>query len=167
MDSSRKELIKKLFDNSEAVKRGMYNYAHGHFRNAPLARAPLEVLFAIKYMQPASSKAIASRLSLTPGAVSQSVDTLDQEGYVMRTADKSDRRIQHLALSKKGEKLLAEMGKRRYRMMEEITQDLTLEELNVWLTVQVKMAARLKAAHEKQHAPEVKTKRRTNDTKLV
>ena len=159
MDKARAELIQKLFDNSEAAKRGMYQYTHGYFRNLPIARAPLEVLSAIKYLQPVSSKEIASQLSLTPGAVSQSVDTLDQEGYVVRTIDQGDRRIQHLALSKKGEELLTELDKRRYSMMEEITQDLTLEELRVWLKVQVKMASRLKAAHQKQQAPESNTKK--------
>ena len=161
MDTTRTELIQKLFENAEAAKRGMYFYTHGHFRNLPLPRAPLEVLYAIKYMQPVSSKEIASRLALTPGAVSQSLETLDQEGYVTRTADQQDRRIQHLQLSKKGEKLLSELDKRRYKMMEEITQDLTLEELRVWLKVQTKMGARLQAAHAKDQASGIKTKKET------
>ena len=161
MDKARTDLIQKLFDNAEAAKRSMYFYTHGHFRNLPLPRAPLEVLSAIKYMQPVSSKEIASRLALTPGAVSQSLDTLDQEGYVVRTADQQDRRVQQLKLSKKGEKLLAELDKRRYKMMEDITQDLTLEELSVWLTVQAKMGARLQAAHLKDQANDIKAKKET------
>jgi MarR family 2-MHQ and catechol resistance regulon transcriptional repressor len=159
MAMKRSDLVKRLFENAEAAKRGMYGYGHAYFRNMPIPRAPLEVLSAIKYMQPVSSKEIASKLSLTPGAVSQSVEALDQEGYVVRKADVSDRRIQYLALSKKGEKLLADMDKQRLGMMEEITQDLTVEELEVWLNVQTKMAARLKAAHLKQQAKDLKTKK--------
>ena len=159
MDKARADLIQKLFENAEAAKRSMYFYTHGHFRNLPLQRAPLEVLSAIKYMQPVSSKEIASRLALTPGAVSQSLETLDQEGYVIRTADPKDRRVQHLRLSKKGEKLLTELDKRRYKMMEDVTQDLTLEELSVWLKVQTKMGARLQAAHSKDQAHDIKTKK--------
>ena len=158
MNKARADLIKELYENSEAVKRGMYGQSMSHFRDLPLARAPLEVLTAIKYMQPVNSKEIATRLYLTAGAVSQSVEVLDQEGYIVRKADPSDRRIQHLVVSKKGDKLLADMQKRRYAMMEEITQDLTLEELHVWLKVQVKMGARLKAAHKKQ-GTDVKTKK--------
>jgi DNA-binding MarR family transcriptional regulator len=159
MEQSREELTKRIFEHSEAMKRGMYTHMQAYFHNLPLSRPLLEVLSAIKHLQPVSSKEIAQQLYLTPGAVSQSVESLDQEGYLVREADANDRRIQYLRLSKKGEKLLQDVEKQRRNMMEKAMQGLTLEELTVWLKVQTKLIQQFQAAQLKAQAEHIKPKK--------
>ena len=159
MEQSRQEIIKRIFEHSEAMKRGMYTHMQAFFHKLPLSRSQVETLSAINYLQPVSSKGLAEQLYLTPGAVSQSVDALHQEGYLIRQSDPNDRRVQFLKLSKKGEKLLQDIEKRRRSMMEATMKDLTLEELAVWLKVQVKVSEQFKAAHLKAQADQAKTKK--------
>jgi DNA-binding MarR family transcriptional regulator len=150
MQQKREDIIKRIFEHSEAMKRGMYTHMMAYFHNLPITRPQLEVLSAIHYLQPVSSKDIASQLYVTPGAVSQSVESLDDQGYILREADTTDRRVQYLRPSKKGAKLLQDIEKQRRSMMENVTQELTLEELTVWLKVQTKMAEQFKARHTKE-----------------
>lgn len=149
MAQAREELSRRIFETSEAMKRGMYTHMQAYFQNLPISRAHLEVLSAIKHLQPINSKEIARQLYLTPGAVSQSVDGLSQSGLILREADLTDRRIQHLKLSKKGEKLLQDIEKRRRSMMENAMKDLSLEELTVWLKVQTKLSEQFQAGQLK------------------
>ena len=159
MERTRADIINRIFEHAEAMKRGMYGHMQAYFRNLPVQRAPLEVLSAVKHLQPVSSKEIARQLYLTPGAVSQSVESLNQHGYLVREADQADRRIQYLRLSKKGEKLLTDIGRHRREMMEQVMRDLTFEELTVWLKVQTKMAEQFQAAHQKGQSTDTKTKK--------
>lgn len=149
MQQNREEIIRRIFEHSEAMKRGMYGHMQAYFHNLPITRSQVEVLSAIAYLQPVSSKKIAQRLYLTPGAVSQSVETLDSQDYLVREADPTDRRVQYLRLSKKGDKLLQDIEKRRRDMMEQVLQNLTLEELMVWLKVQTKLGEQLHTTHVK------------------
>jgi DNA-binding MarR family transcriptional regulator len=146
---AREEIIKRIFEHSEAMKRGMYTHMQAYFRNLPITRSQLEVLAAIKHLQPVSSKEIAHQLYLTPGAVSQSVESLSQDGYVAREADATDRRVQYLKLIKKGEKLLQDIEKQRRAMMEQAMKDLTTEELELWLKVQTKFVEQFQSVYNK------------------
>jgi DNA-binding MarR family transcriptional regulator len=159
MSEAREAIITRIFEYSEAMKRGMYTHMQAYFRNLPVSRAQFEVLGAIKHLQPVSSKEIAKQLYLTPGAVSQSVESLDQLDYLVREADPADRRIQYLKLSQKGERLLQDFEKSRRSMMEQAMKDLTLEELTVWLKVQIKVSEQYHAAQAKTQAAHSKTKK--------
>lgn len=161
MDHSRQEIINRIFEHSEAMKRGMYTHMQAYFHHLPVTRSQLEVLSAIKYLQPVSFKEIARQLYLTPGAVSQSVEALNLEGYVLREADLSDRRIQHLKLSSKGEKLLHDIENRRRALMEEALKDLTFDELALWLKVQTNMSKQFQAVHLKADTANLHEKKET------
>lgn len=156
MEQSREDIVRRIFEHSEAMKRGMYGHMQAYFRNLPVTRSQLEVLAAISRLQPVHSKEIARQLYLTPGAVSQSVEALDQQNYLIREADLSDRRIQYLKLSKKGEKLLQDIEKRRRSMLEQAMQNLSLQELTVWLKVQTQLSAQFQTTHLKSRATHIK-----------
>ena len=139
MSKHRELLVQKLFENMDAVKRGMSSHMQQLNRNCPVSRTQLELLFAIRHSQPVSFKHLAQQLYLTPGAVSQLAEGLEDNGLISRHADESDRRIQCLRVSKKGNRLLENIEKQRNSFLEVIVADLTDEELALWLRVQEKM----------------------------
>ena len=145
MKQSRDQLIEALFDSMNAVKRGFHGSLQNMTRDFPISGAQLELLFTIRGNQPTSSKQLATMLHLTPGAVSQLLDSLLQHNLVTRQTSEQDRRVQYLSLSEKGEQLLHNFEKARRKIMEAIIADLSDEELEVWLRVQQKMIAYFKS----------------------
>jgi DNA-binding MarR family transcriptional regulator len=137
--------MNNLFENTNALKRGMAGHLQALYRNCPIPRSQLELLFAIQQHQPISFKHVAQQLYLTPGAVSQLAEGLEQQQLITRTADADDRRIQCLSITPKGEKLLQQVEKHRQSLMESVMQELTDEELAVWLRVQEKMLCHFQA----------------------
>lgn len=53
--------------------------------------------------------AVAEYLGLTKGTVSQTLGVLEQDGLLSKTPDIKDRRVVHLVLTPKGEKVLADL----------------------------------------------------------
>jgi len=156
MERARNDIIKRIFESSEAMKRGMYAHMQSYFQHLPITRSQLEILSAIKHLQPVSSKQLAQQLFLTPGAVSQLVESLDHDGFLKREADPSDRRIQYLRVSDNGQKLLHDIEQNRRDILEEVLKDLTLEELTVWLKIQTKLTDHKQAAQFKNHKTNTK-----------
>lgn len=151
--SHRQELLENLLENTATFKRSLNAYAHGLYPKTQLSQAQIELLFAIRHSQPVSFKDLAKQLCLTPGAISQSADGLEEHGYITRLAGEHDRRVQCLQLSKKGGRLLRDVERKRQHFMEMLAADLTDDELAMWLHVQTKMIARLQAgANQKEEA---------------
>src|SRR4051812_621167 len=121
----REQLIRSIFENVGLVKRNIYNHLEVNRHILPLPMSQLELLVTIRHNQPISFKELARQLCLTPGAISQVVEAVEQEGYVTRENDLKDRRIQSLRISKKGTKLLLDVSKRRQAIMREVLEDLT------------------------------------------
>jgi MarR family 2-MHQ and catechol resistance regulon transcriptional repressor len=157
----RDEIVQRIFENSEAMKRGMYTHMLAYFHGLPISRAQVEVLSAISFRQPVSSKDVAHQLYLTPGAVSQSVENLEQLGYLVRKTDRTDRRIQYLQLSKKGESIMHDITMQRQAMMEKSMESLTLTELTLWLKVQTKLSEQFKTTQLKAEVAQTKIKMET------
>lgn len=145
MTQSREDIIKTIFENTSAIKRGMYNHLQTANQDCPISRTQLELLHTIKHRQPISFKKLAQQLYLTPGAVSQLADSLEQQHFISRQVDPQDRRIQSLSLTTKGEQTLAAMDERRKAVMGAVMQDLSTEELLVWARVQQKLITRFQS----------------------
>lgn len=139
MRPSREQITRSLFENMSALKRGMHGHLLALNRDSPISRSQLELLFAIQHTQPVNSKQLATQLQMTPGAISQLAESIEQHGYIERRTSESDRRIQFLHVSAKGETLIRGFEKQRRQMMEAVIADLSDEELEVWLRVQTKM----------------------------
>jgi DNA-binding MarR family transcriptional regulator len=71
---------------------------------------------------------ISERFDVTPAAASQLVDKLVQSGYLERAEDPSDRRARLLKLSPAGLRLVEEGINERYRWMDELVKNLSVEE---------------------------------------
>lgn len=144
----RQELINQFFENIYAVKRAMHGSTPTILKDCPISRSQMELLFTLKHVQPTSPKRLGQEMRLSPGAISQTLDGLVEQGFVDRQGNADDRRVQIVQLSKLGTKRLRELIERRNKMMKSILNDLTAEELNVLLKVQTKLADKLSASQE-------------------
>jgi DNA-binding MarR family transcriptional regulator len=139
MADTRNDIINGLFESMGAMKRGLSGQLHTLNDGLAIPRSQLELLFTIKHAQPVSFKQLAALLYLTPGAVSQLADGLEKHQLIEREIDDHDRRIQCLKLTKKGQKVLQELEKKRRTILERVMQDLDTEELNTWLRIHQKL----------------------------
>ena len=135
----REHTVRELFDNMNALRRVMAGHIAALSRDYPVSPSQLELLSAVHSVQPVSFKDLAQQLCLTPGAVSQLAESLEAQGYIGRHADTGDRRVQLLQVTDAGQKLLTAVEKRRKRMLADVIQDLTDDELSLWLRVQQKV----------------------------
>lgn len=156
MKTQREALLEQLFERMDAVKRGMAEHMRQLQYDCPISRSQVELLFAIRHTQPVSFKHLAQQLYLTPGAVSQLAENLEQQSLISRHADEHDRRIQCLRVTKKGTRLLDTIERRRQSFLETIVADLSDEELALWLRIQQKMLE-----HFQQQDATSKTKKET------
>lgn len=154
MDTSsarRTQLIERLFTSMDQTKRVMHAQLHTIInRMVPIPRSQLELLTFIHYSQPVSAKDIAKQLSMTAGAVSQLAESLAEQDLIVRRTDAKDRRVQWLEVSGKGAALLQDVETRRREIMQTVFQELTDEELEVWITVQQKLVERFTAEFREQ-----------------
>jgi len=150
----RKQLVRSLFENTGTIKRAISARMHAANYRYPISPSQLELLFAVKHAQPASFKHLAQQLCVTPGAVSQLAEGLEEHQLVTRQPDRDDRRIQCLSVSRRGVKLLQDIEKRRQKVLEAIVKDLTDAELAVWLRVQEKMIQHFQTESNEQSKQE-------------
>ncbi|HSX42793.1 MAG TPA: MarR family transcriptional regulator [Candidatus Saccharimonadales bacterium] len=143
----RTELIERLFASMDQTKRVMHAQLHAILgRMVPISRAQLELLTLIHYARSIRAKDIARQLYMTPGAVSQLAEGLAEQGLIIRRTDEKDRRIQWLEVTQKGESLLQDVEMRRREIMQPIFQELTDEELEVWIIIQQKLVEQFQSA---------------------
>jgi len=148
MDMTRAELIEALFETMDLAKRTMHGHMQIVLSGCTISRTQLELLFMIRHHQPVTSKELAQKLQLTPGAISQLTEGLDAQFLIKREVDPSDRRKQTLRISPQGNELLKALDKRRREVMKHVMQDLSDEELAVWLRIQQKLTSEFQQLHK-------------------
>ena len=75
---------------------------------------------------------------------------LEDQDFIQRQVDMTDRRTQHLHVSSQGTKLLLDMEQKRRKLMEAVLAELSDEELDIWIRVQEKMIRQFKAEHDSE-----------------
>jgi DNA-binding MarR family transcriptional regulator len=83
---------------------------------------PISVLLVVKREGPISMTSIAHALSYSKQNLTKIVNQLVKEGFVERTSDPLDRRVQNIVLTEKGRSLMKE---RRERMKNKLMEDLS------------------------------------------
>ena len=140
---SRNATMAEILENMSLVKRGMAVHMQAVLGKVPISLAQLELLHIIKQEQPITAKDLAQSRQLTPGAISQLLDSLLEHGYVARKMHETDRRTHLLQVTKKGAKLLQTVRKRRDELFKTVMADCSDEELLAWLQVQQKIMQKL------------------------
>lgn len=80
-------------------------------------------------------KEIAEKFDFTPGAVSQTIDSLVQEGMVERLASPVDRRAVCIRLTREGEKIRNQLDRSFTESMEKMLKEMPKEKLETFLEV--------------------------------
>ena len=81
---------------------------HVHRANGS-SRAGFRIMLVVWVIGPQSQKDLASFANVTPATISSVLNTLDDEGLIVRTRSTSDRRIVSIELTEAGEKTVAEL----------------------------------------------------------
>jgi DNA-binding MarR family transcriptional regulator len=72
---------------------------------------------------------LCKELNLSKGAMSLTVNRLEEEGYVKKCENPSDRRNRNIVLTPKGEEVLNSTREKLREAFDKLTKDLTIEEL--------------------------------------
>lgn len=114
-----------------------------------LTVSQMHQLSLIQSNEPVSLKSLATRMQLTPGAVTQIVDALESVGYVERKQDKHDRRVTHISVSPTGAQKMADFKKISQQAFRQASTTLDERELEAFLSAQKKMLAYFESQNEK------------------
>ena len=132
---SRTDAVTEIISYMSSIKRALYGRTYSCQDGSRLTNSQLAVLFGIKHHGPISAQDLSTRLAITAGAVSQTVDSLLESGLIERTPREDSRRTFNLSLSAGGAQKLSEIEQERYAMIEQTTTDLTDEELDLFISL--------------------------------
>ena len=141
----REQLVETIFENMQQMHRVGAAKFHALVGQHGISLSQMELLMLVQHRQPISSKAIASSMQLTPGAVTQLVEHLVAKDFLQRSEDPNDRRVTNISLSAKGKAKFHALQERRMHVMHRIVDSLDDDELAIMLRVQEKMLAHIEA----------------------
>jgi DNA-binding MarR family transcriptional regulator len=153
MNKAREDLLQTLTRRMTSVMR---HVRHPGPPPGPLLSPPqLHLLFEIagRKEEGISVKELAERSSVTPGAITQFVDTLVERGLVAREGDPSDRRIVRLKLTELAKNQFEKFRRVQLASMYKIFDVLDDDEIKQL----IKLFTRLDTCHEMKDRASDKT----------
>ncbi|MDB5166641.1 MAG: MarR family transcriptional regulator [Candidatus Saccharibacteria bacterium] len=136
--------ITEYFTNNNRMRRLTQTWFQEFLRSYNVSTAQSEVLILLlKQPEPLQPKEIARCLQLTPGAVSQLVDSLVENGHVIRTPSPTDRRSTAISLKEDGNDMLMELRRHQKNFQHDMSEILTDDEIEQLLNTQTKILAYL------------------------
>jgi DNA-binding MarR family transcriptional regulator len=154
MSKKRADLLLEIHQTSLLTQRLLHSRMHQFKQDDELSPAQIRVIHILKHIQPVSFKALASKMLLTPGAISQFLDPLLKNGYVKRSQDENDRRVSYIALTDKGNQKAEKLSENFRTIHTEALSTLSTEELTELLGIQRKMLTYLEDHTESANSPE-------------
>jgi len=143
MNARRAEIYRIWFENMDKNKRFMQTYFAQVLSAVGISPTQAHILATIQEHQPISLKTLATKSFMTPGAITQFIDALEQKHMITRTQDTKDRRITYINLSPDGKQAIWDINKARNELMSEGLSALTDEELEQFTTLQQKLMEQL------------------------
>lgn len=107
------------------VGRRLREEFHAIAKRAPCSFLDLQTLRYIKEKKNPSMRDVAGHFMVTPPAATLLVDGLVEQRFIVRTADKKDRRAVRLKMTAKGNTLLAKHARRATGVLESLFAGLT------------------------------------------
>lgn len=141
----RQKNLQDLFATTAMTQRLMHTYIHRTFDELGVAPSQLHLLQLIEHTQPANLKQLADAMRVTPGAITQLVDSLVTTGYLDRNPDAHDRRSSVVTLTDAGQEKIRKLTRHKQELLANVAADLDDDELQIFLRVQQKMLAYLEA----------------------
>jgi DNA-binding MarR family transcriptional regulator len=111
--------------------------------SAGLSLARAKVLMRIHERGPMNQATLAGLLGFAPRSVTDTVDTLERDGLVVRTEDENDRRARIVALTPAGHEAYVSAQATRAKAMEEIFGSLSPGERDSFVALLTKIGTNL------------------------
>jgi len=108
----------------------MASWEHSIVKDSGLSPAQMHTVEIIGHNQDMRMKELAERLGVTTGTLTVGVDKLEKLGLVERKPHESDRRSWLIVLTNEGKKMYEQHHKYHQEFTNEISRDLTLEQIN-------------------------------------
>ena len=104
--------IKRLMEKLIRVNRLHRSLIEKKIAEEDIHRGQMhQLLYIMSSEKPPSQKELAAAFEVTPAAVAMSMKKLEQKGLITRVPDPSDSRVNLLAVSEKGKRLIEENGR--------------------------------------------------------
>lgn len=144
---ARKEQIEELLVDLGSLKR-MVASSSIRIKNTP-AVTPSQwgVLMFIEHERETSVKDVAEALHISSSAATQLIDGLVENGYVVRKAQKNDRRAVSLTLSKKTQEQVAKIKRETVRKFQALFGTLTDAEFATYCALNKKIVRAAQRKH--------------------
>jgi len=133
----RQNLITSLIEEFSRLKHRLIKSMDSLMPALTLSQK--EVLFTVMHHKGTGVGELAKIMNLTPGAITQQLDSLEKTGLVMRTASPDDRRAVLVQLSPEGDKLMRKLEKARTHALAESLENFTDQEIADFVTMIKKM----------------------------
>ena len=108
----------------------MASWEHSIVKDSGLSPAQMHTVEIIGHNQDMRMKELSERLGVTTGTLTVGVDKLEKLGLVERRAHESDRRSWLIVLTDEGKEMYEQHHKYHQEFTNEISRDLTLEQIN-------------------------------------
>jgi DNA-binding MarR family transcriptional regulator len=108
----------------------MASWEHSIVKDSGLSPAQMHTVEIIGHNQDMRMKELAERLGVTTGTLTVGVDKLEKLGLVERKPHESDRRSWLIVLTEEGKEMYEQHHKYHQEFTNEISRDLTLEQIN-------------------------------------
>lgn len=152
---SKEDQIQEILENSSRLKHlALAGHRAGE---SPLSKAQLELIHLLFFHEKLSVKQAADYLGVSLSAISQLVDPLKNDGFIVREQDEKDRRIAYLSLSPKGKNTVSNLRSNFASGMRAMIATLDDKEISALNAIYKKMVA---------NAIELKNRKAENDKKI-
>lgn len=110
----------------------MASWEHSIVKDSGLSPAQIHTVEIIGHNQNMRMKELAERLGVTTGTLTVGVDKLEKLGLVERKPHESDRRSWLIVLTDEGKQMYEQHHKFHQQFTNEISQDLTIEQIEMF-----------------------------------
>jgi DNA-binding MarR family transcriptional regulator len=107
----------------------MASWEHSIVKDSGLSPAQMHTVEIIGHNQDMRMKELAERLGVTTGSLTVGVDKLEKLGLVQRKPHRKDRRSWLIVLTSEGEKMYEQHHKFHQQFTNEISRDLSIEQI--------------------------------------
>ncbi len=147
----RKETINQILENFFCIKRKMMANGHGFSGKNGMTQTQAQVLHIIKMKDGIGVKELAETLGTSSSAITQLVDGLVTEGFLIRESCQEDRRALKLRLSDESKNRINKFREHGLEKMADLFANLSDEELEQFNTLAQKIVENITRERNKTH----------------
>jgi DNA-binding MarR family transcriptional regulator len=128
-------LIEELTDELLLFYNSFASWESSVIRSSDLSVSETHAIEALGQHGTMNMKSLASRLGVTTGTVTVTVDRLESRNYAKRTSTKKDRRVNLISLTEKGQQVFEEHHRFHLSLTEQMAACLSEEEVKQLLEI--------------------------------